>query len=93
MCSDADTATACPPILMDTCVSIETGTRVQSGHKTSGTERHPHMTRDRDTDEDWADGGAFDFETVDNSTRQNIIVTFRHRRKEEYKRTPDIFTD
>ena len=25
--------------------------------------------------------------------RQNIIVTFRHRRKEEYKRTPDIFTD
>ena len=70
MCSDADTATACPPILMDTRVSTKSRTRVQSeGHKTPGTERHPHMTRDRDTDEDWADGGAIDFETVDNSTK------------------------
>ena len=70
MCSDADTATACPPILMDTRVSTKSRTLVQSeGHKTPGTERHPHMTRDRDTDEDWADGGAFDFETVDNSTK------------------------
>ena len=55
---------------MDTRVSTKSGTRVQSeGHKTSGTKRHPHKTRDQDADEDGADGGAIDFETVDNSTK------------------------
>ena len=55
---------------MDTRVSTKSRTRVKSeAHKTSGTDRHPHMTRDQDADEDWADGGAIDFETVDNFTK------------------------
>ena len=53
---------------MDTHVSTKSRTHVQSEErKTLGTERH--MTRDQDADEDWADGGAIDFETVDNSTK------------------------
>jgi len=62
--ADADTATACPPILMDTRVSTKSGTRVQSeGHKTSGTKIHPQKTPNQDPAEDETNGGTIDLTT------------------------------
>ena len=42
------------------------------------------MTPDQDTDEDWADGGAIDFETVDNTkmkTEYNSNISTQKKRR------------